>query len=141
MLDIGASNELARHLVLAYNSRNIAALRSLLTGDVVVRMHRRQSDAGSFTQLLGTEFDGPDATLEFFREWMDTLDAHMEIERIRQVDNRALVVVNVSATGAGSGAPAALRSALLLSFRDGRVSAIHTYYEPDEAFKAVELEE
>jgi ketosteroid isomerase-like protein len=127
--------EIVRREFQAFNDRDFATLESTLCEDVVMRL------IGGFADLQGAEFRGRDAYLSWCREMISTLDGTAEIETIREVGDHVVTVSAGMGSGATSGIPVTLRFGTVYSFRDGRISAIDNYYDPDEALKAVGLED
>ena len=126
--------DLVRRQIQAFNDRDIPALESIFSEDFVYRL------IGGFADLMGTEFRGH-AAVAWLKEWIETIDARAEIETIREVDQQVLTILQIAATGAASGVGTTLRAGQVYSFRDGHISALDAYYTPDEALKAVGLEE
>jgi ketosteroid isomerase-like protein len=124
--------DLVRRQIQAFNDRDIPALESMFSEDFVYRL------IGA--DLTGTEFRGR-AAVAWVKEWIETIDARAEIETIREVDQQVLTILQIAATGAASGVGTTLRAGQVYSFRDGHISALDAYYTPDEALKAVGLEE
>jgi ketosteroid isomerase-like protein len=126
--------DLVRRSVEAFNERDIPALESICSEDFVYRL------IGGFADMMGTEFQGQDAALDWVREWMEAFDSRAEIETIRAVNNQVIAILKIEARGAASGADTSLRIGQVYSFRDGRISEQDSYYIPDDALKAVGLE-
>jgi ketosteroid isomerase-like protein len=127
--------ELVLRSMQAFNDRDVPALESIHSEDLVFRL------IGGFADLMGTEFRGQDAALGWMKEWTETLGGKEEIETIREVNERVLAIVKMEATGAASGVDTTMRIGQVYSFRDGRISALDAYYTVDEALKAVGLQE
>jgi ketosteroid isomerase-like protein len=127
--------EIVRRMLKAFNERDVPTLESIFSEDVVMRL------IGGFADLMGTEFRGQDAVLTWMRDWVETIGGRAEIETIRDVDDRVLVIATVVTAGTLSGTPAALRYGQVYSFRDGRISALDAYYTPGDALKAVGMSE
>jgi ketosteroid isomerase-like protein len=129
-----ANVEIVRREFQAFNDRDFATLESSLCEDVVMRL------IGGFADLQGAEFRGRDAYLGLGREMISMLDGRADIETISEVDDQVVTVSVGMGSGSTSGIPLTLRFGTVYSFRDGRISAIDNYYNPDEALKAVGLE-
>jgi ketosteroid isomerase-like protein len=127
--------DLVRRSMQAFNDRDFPALESIYSEDFVLCL------IGGFADLVGTEFRGRDPALDFMTEWIETIDARGEIETIRQVNDQLFAIVNHAATGAASGVDTTLRVGHVYSFRDGRISALGSYYTVDDTLKAVGLAE
>ena len=126
-----ANVDLVRRSVEAFNDRDIPALESICSEDLVYRL------IGGFADMMGTEFRGQEAALGWVREWMDAFESRTEIEAIREVNDQVLAILNIEATGSASGAGTNLRIGQVYSFRDGRISEQDSYYTPGDALKAV----
>jgi ketosteroid isomerase-like protein len=118
----------------AFNERDITTLQAICSEDVVVRL------IGGFAELMGAEFRGREAALEWIKEWMGTLEGHSDVRAIHQGGGRVVAIVDVRATGGASGAPAVMGTGFVYSFRDGQICAIDAYFVPEEALKAIGLD-
>ena|SRR5438309_8462849 len=127
--------DLVRRPVKAFNDRDIPALESIYSEDFLYRL------IGGFADMMGTEFQGQEAALEWVREWMEAFESRGEIETNREVNDQVLASLNIEAKGAASGARTRLRFGQVYSFRDGRISALDAYYTPGDALKALGLTE
>jgi ketosteroid isomerase-like protein len=125
--------DLVQRAVQAFNDRDIPAFESIYSEDFVLCL------IGGFADLMGTEFRGRNAVLDWQREWIETIDPRAEIETIRQVNDQVLAIMNIAATGAASGVETTLRFGQVYSFRDGRISALDAYYTAEGALKALGL--
>jgi ketosteroid isomerase-like protein len=128
-----ANVELVRRAMQAVNDRDIPTIESTYAEDVVYRL------IGGLADMMGTEFRGRDALLGWFREWNETMDARVDIDTIREVNDQVLAIMNLNAAGAASGAATTRLFGQVFSFRDGRISAQDAYYTPAEALEAVGL--
>jgi ketosteroid isomerase-like protein len=128
--------DLVRRSTQAFNDRDLDALELTFCDDVVMRL-----PGGGFADLQGTEFRGRDAYLIWFKEMIYTLDVRSTIEVIRAVGDRVVVVSTALGSGATSGVPSTLRFGTVYSFRGGRISTVDHYYSPEDALRAVGLEE
>jgi ketosteroid isomerase-like protein len=69
-------------------------------------------------------------------------DWRHEIEDVLDAgEDRVVAMVRLKARGKGSGAPVDQPWAMVLTVRDGRITATHTFLDRAEALKAVGLEE
>jgi ketosteroid isomerase-like protein len=121
--------------IAAFNARDFPAAESAYTEDIVLR------HIGGMDALIGTEFRGRDAVLSSWREVIDTVGGRGEVEMIREVNDQVVVVLNAALMGTSSGAPVTMRFGQVYSFREGSISLIDSYYNADDALKAVGLEE
>jgi ketosteroid isomerase-like protein len=128
--------ELVHRAYQAFNERDLDALMAMHAKDVKWRM------IGGFASLgVGPEFTDRAEVRRWFTEWIENLGSKLEIENIREGDDRLVVIASAVAVGSASGAPATLRFGQVYSFRDGQISAVDSYYEAGEALKAVGLAE
>ncbi len=127
--------EIVRRVVQAFNERDFPTAESAYTEDIVLR------HIGGMDALIGTEFRGRDAVVNSWREVIDTVGGRGEIEMIREVSDRVVVIVNAALMGTKSGVPVTMRFGQVYSFREGNISLIDSYYSADDALKAVGLEE
>jgi ketosteroid isomerase-like protein len=83
---------------------------------------------------------GPEAVIEFFREWSEQFD-ELEVDwELRELaPDRALAVVTTEGRGRASGAPAEMRFAQLWTWRGGRFVRMVQYDDVDEAVRAAAL--
>jgi ketosteroid isomerase-like protein len=127
--------EIVRRAVQAFNERDFPAIESVYAEDVVLR------HIGGMDALIGTEFRGRDAVVNSMREVIDTVGGRGEIEMIREVSDRVVVILNAALMGTVSGVPVTMRFGQVYSFREGNISLIDSYYSADDALQAVGLEE
>jgi ketosteroid isomerase-like protein len=127
--------EIVRRAVQAFNERDFPAIESGYAEDVVLR------HIGGMDALIGTEFRGRDAVVNSMREVIATVGGRGEIEMIREVSDRVVVIVNAALMGTKSGVPVTMRFGQVYSFREGNISLIDSYYSADDALQAVGLEE
>jgi ketosteroid isomerase-like protein len=117
----------------AFNDRAIDALPVFFTDDVVWR------HIGGLAGLMETEHGGLDAVQRWLTDWVEHVGGRSEIEAVFEADDRVVAITRTVGVGDTSGAPATIRTGLVLSFRNGRISAVDDYYEVSEALEAVGL--
>jgi ketosteroid isomerase-like protein len=84
---------------------------------------------------------GPEATKEFFREWLEPWEDHrIEWEIRRAPDDRVVVLSVMHARGRASGAEVEMRLGQVWTFREGRPVRMVAYNDHDEALAAAGLE-
>ena len=91
--------EMVRRAHRAFNERDISTLQAICSEDVVVRL------IGGFAELMGAEFRGREAALDWIKEWMGTLEGQSDVRAIYEAEGRVVAIVDVRATGGTSGAP------------------------------------
>jgi ketosteroid isomerase-like protein len=128
-----ANVETVRRAFQAFNDRDVDAMLREWADDVEMHLH------GGFADLMGAEFRGHDGVRRWFDEWVESLGIRAEIESIAESRDRVVVIARAIGAGDASGAPVELRGGQVYSFRDGLISAVDNYYDPDEALEAVGL--
>jgi ketosteroid isomerase-like protein len=77
---------------------------------------------------------GPEATLAFFRDWIEPWDElHVDWELLPAAPDRVLAILAMRGRGRESGAPVEMRVGQLWTFRDGRFVRMVLYSDLDEA--------
>jgi ketosteroid isomerase-like protein len=89
----------------------------------------------------GTEATrGPEATLDFFRDWIDQWeDLQVDWELEQASPNTVFAVVDMRGHGRASGVPVELRFAQIWTFRDGVPVRMVFYNDIDEGRSAAGL--
>jgi ketosteroid isomerase-like protein len=84
---------------------------------------------------------GPDATIAFFRDWIEPWEElHVDWELQQGAPDRVLAVLTMRGRGRASGAPAEMRAGQLWFFReDGTAERMVLYSDVDEARRAAGL--
>jgi ketosteroid isomerase-like protein len=83
---------------------------------------------------------GPEATLEFFRDWIDQWDdLRVDWELEEAGSDTVLTFVDMRGRGRASGVPVDLHFAQVWSFRDGVPVRMDYYAEDEEARRAAGL--
>jgi len=100
-----------------------------------------------FRSMLAAAEGGVYRGVEGLREWGRNVDAifdgfHNELLEVREVDDeRAVVVVRLTATAKASRVPVSQRVAQLGTWRDGKLWRNEVFGNPADAFAAVGLRE
>ena len=77
---------------------------------------------------------GVDATAAYLRDWLETMpDLKVEVEELVEAGDQVLAVLQLTGTGAGSGALTEVRMATITTFRDGTPVRTVEYLDPAEA--------
>jgi ketosteroid isomerase-like protein len=77
---------------------------------------------------------GPDATIAFFRDWIESWDElQVDWELLPAEPDRVLAILHMHGRGRESGAPAEMHVGQLWTWRDGRFTSMVMYYDLDEA--------
>ena len=88
----------------------------------------------------GDVFRGPDATMAFFRDWVEPWgELHVDWELLPAEPDRVLAILDMQGRGRESGAPVEMRVGQLWTFRDGRFVRMVLYNDLDEARRAAGL--
>lgn len=123
--------ELVRRAFQAFNDRDIDGLRALYAEDIEWRL------SGGFAELIGADIKGCDALLPWLADWIENLGVRVELQRAVQAGAQVAVVCEQRATGRASGVPVAQQFGQVYTIRDGQISVIENYYEPNDALEAV----
>jgi ketosteroid isomerase-like protein len=127
--------EIVRKSIKAFNERDVHTLNSLFAEDCVLRL------TGGFADVMGAEFRGQEAVLGWMQDIVGAIGGNAEIEALRDVGDRVLMIVIARASGVASQADVTLRFGNVYFFRDGQISTLDSYYAVEAALKAVGLEE
>lgn len=123
---MGENAEYVRRWVNAFNHRDLDGLVDGAGPEFEWVVAREHPDA--------TTHKGIDETLGYFREWFRMLpDFHVEIDEIEEQGDRVLTVIQITGSGAGSGAGTQVRTGMVSTFRDGTPVRTEEYLDPDEA--------
>jgi ketosteroid isomerase-like protein len=77
---------------------------------------------------------GRDEAAAYLADWLNTMpDFQIEIEDLVENEDRVLVVMHMSGTGAGSGATTEVRMATISTFRDGKPVRTEEFLDPNDA--------
>jgi ketosteroid isomerase-like protein len=127
--------EIVRQGFHAFNGRDFDAMLADYAEDVEYRL------IGGFADLMEPELRGRAAVRAFLADWVENVGGQGEMEAVLEVEDRVVVIIHSEGAGSTSGAPATMRWAQVYSFRDGQISAVDNYYNPNEALEAVGLSE
>jgi ketosteroid isomerase-like protein len=79
---------------------------------------------------------GADATIAFFRDWIEPWDElHVDWELLPADPDRVLAILTMNGRGRESGAPVDMRVGQFWTFREGRAVRMVLYYDVDEAMR------
>ena len=124
--------EIVRRMYDAFYARDVAGLDYFDPGVVVDASHRVDGRVGK----------GYDELLTILGEWMSTWeDWREEVEEMREVGDRVLVVSTQRGRGKGSGVDWEGRFWMLYEIEEGRISRWTIYDDSDQALEAVGLSE
>ena len=88
----------------------------------------------------GESTRGPEATREFFRDWIAQWDDLRVDWQLQEIDpERVLALVHMTGTGRLSGVPTAVDFAQIWTFRDGRPVRMDLFADPAEGRRAAGL--
>jgi ketosteroid isomerase-like protein len=83
---------------------------------------------------------GPDAVIQFFRDWMDEWDDLGVDWEVEELDpDRALVVIHMRGRSRGSGVPTEMRFGQIWTMRGGRFKRMVMYTDVEQARRAAGL--
>lgn len=124
------NKQVARKYYEAFNTRDLEFERATLTEDVVM------VSMGS-----GEHFEGPDAVVSVDRTWLTAFpDGRVEVDHIIAEGDNIVIEFTGSGTHTGplqspdgdipaTGRPARVGFCDVVTFRDGKISAIRSYYD------------
>jgi ketosteroid isomerase-like protein len=126
--------ELVRRAFQAFNDRDFDGLGCIYADDVEWRL------GGGFAALMGADIRGRSALLAWLADWIENLGVRVELHRAAEADPQVAVICEQRAMGRASGVSVTQRFGQVYTVRDGRISAIDNYEDPNDALKAVGLE-
>jgi ketosteroid isomerase-like protein len=116
--------ELTRRSFEAFNRGDIGEVLSRLTPDVEVYADPELPNSGTF--------HGHEGALLWFERWLEAWETFtVELEEIIPVGDNLVACVIQHGRGRGSGVEVNMRSAYVLTLRDGKTTRLHLY--PDKA--------
>jgi ketosteroid isomerase-like protein len=121
--------EVVRKVMKAFNGRDEDAM-SHYAEDAEFRL------IGGFSGMAGQNLRGREAIRRFARELIDNLGAHFEVERLFEADDRVVLIASTLGAGDASGVAVEWRWGQIYTFRDGTITAVDNYWEPEEALEA-----
>ena len=101
-------------------------------------------DMSTFRDLMGPQqhYEGVEGIRRFLHEWTDSFDEwQIELERFHDAGDKVVVVCRQRGRSKASGVPVDMMFAQVFTLRDGLETRMEMYADPDEALKAVGLEE
>ena len=129
------NGEVVRSAVAAFNERDLPSLETIFSDDLVLQV------IGGLSDMTGSVFRGKGAAMGWIRDLLETISGSLAIETLRPVGDRLLLIGTLHTSGTASGAEASWQIGQVYSFRDGRITALDSYYTADEALKAVGCKE
>src|SRR3954469_3953033 len=107
---------LSEEAVRAFNARDIEGLVAPTHPDIVIELF------GGFADLMGDRFEGHDGVRRYYTDWFATFETmNIELDEDISVGDRVVSLTTLTATAEGTDQPAVLQSAVVYSFRDGKV--------------------
>ena len=92
--------------------------------------------------IEGTAYRGPQAFAAFGADSEEAWESlHFDVEEVREANNRAVAIGQLSARARITGAEVTTRLAMVFEFEGDRVSKLRTYMDVDEALEAAGLSE
>lgn len=125
-------------------AENAEIVRSILAawseGDVE-GMVRRIAAEGELrplrAQLEGTTYRGPAGMRQFWEDLnADWEDLRLPIEELRESGDRVVAICRMTARGRASGVDVDVRFGTLWQLRDGEVTRLESFSDPEEALRA-----
>ena len=130
----GENARLVERAIAAINARDIEGYRACCTENVKLETPMA---------AVGGVYEGIDGMRRFLTDIEDAVpDWRMELDGVEEVDSkRVIAFMRTSSTGRASGIRLAGSSTNVYDLIDGKISHIRIFLDPQEAFKAVGLEE
>jgi uncharacterized protein len=127
--------ELVRRSFLAYEQGGLDALAEFWHPDMSWRAAEGALDD------IGV-FHGHDAMRRYYREWEETFDeVSIDVEELIVAGDKVVAAVRGVGKMKGSEAKINIRYAIVLSFREGKISSGREYLSREEALEALGLSE
>ena len=113
------------------NARDFEAVMGAYADDVVLGLHDDLVALGSEGAV------GKEAVGEWFGDWMRTFerDYRFEVEEARDLGDRVFVIATHHGRGRLSGAPMRRRAGWVYTVRDGHITRIDVYSDPESALR------
>jgi len=120
-----------------FNAQEFDSILDAWTEDVSLLAH------GAFALAERGEIIGKEAVAQAFADWFSQFgrDYEVEIDEVRDFDDRVLVVATDRSHGRRSGAPVTLQVAYLYTLRGGRITRMEVWDRRDAALEAAGLSE
>jgi ketosteroid isomerase-like protein len=119
----------------AWNRRDFEAATKLLQEEVELHL------IGGFAEVIGREFKGRDAVVQFWRDFVKAIGGELEVETVHAAGDRVVTIATIRGAGETSGIPVENRFGQVWSLRDAKVSRMDSYYEASDALEAAGLSE
>jgi ketosteroid isomerase-like protein len=125
---------LARRMIEWFNTRDAEAAQAHATDDVEIVPLR--------AAMEGTSYRGPEAFAAFAADSEEAWEELVfHVEAVREADERAVAIGQLSARARVTGADVSTRLAMLFEFKGDQISKLRTYADVDEALEAAGLRE
>lgn len=125
--------EVVRRVYDAFNRRDFDSVAQLCTEDITWRWG---------TWFFESDVSGMPALERFLAEWVATFpEVMVRLEKAVGSGDKLVIFARQSGGGVGSGAPADMAFAQVMSFREGKVCDVRNYTDRQEAIEAVGLRE
>ena len=133
-LDVSAENiEVVRRLMAAFNERDVERMAADLSEDAELLPLR--------AQLEGKRYRGVQGVRQMFADLDEDWEAlRIEVDDLRDADERIAAVCRVQARGRVSGVELDVPMGFVWTFSGGKVVSARSYSEPDDALRAAGLE-
>lgn len=127
-LQVQEDIELTRASFEAFNRGDIDAVLARLAPDVEVYADPELPNSGTF--------HGPDGALVWFERWLEVWETFsIDVEEVIPVGDSLVVCVVQHGRGRGSGVEVDMRSAYVVTIRDGRTTRLHLYLDREKALE------
>ena len=121
-------------LIAAWNRGDLENLLAAIDDDMIWR-------PATMANVEGDDFHGREGFARFVEQWRETWETwDVEVEEIRDLGDRMVVLGHVSARGRGSGVELDSPVAYVFEFRDGLLARGSSYFNHDEALASAAAE-
>ncbi len=121
-------------LLAAWNRGDLEALLAGIHDDILWR-------PATMANVEGDDFRGRDGFTRFVEQWRETWETwDVEVEEIKDLDDRVVVLGHVHARGRGSGLELDSPVAYVFEFVDELLARGSSYFDHDEALAAAGAE-
>jgi len=126
---VSANADIVRSILAAWDEGDVEAMAALISEDGELVPLR--------AQLEGTTYRGPDGMRRFWSDLnADWEDLRLPIEDLRERGDSVVAIIRMTARGRASGVNIDVRIGSLWELRDGKVTRLESFSDPEEALRA-----
>ena len=126
---MSANADIVRSILAAWDEGDVEAMSSVIAEAGVLVPLR--------AQLEGTTYLGPEGMRQFWTDLnADWEDLRLPIEDLRERGDSVVAIIRMTARGRASGVDIDVRIGSLWELRDGKVTRLESFSDPEEALRA-----